>query len=115
MNTETIFTCRVELVLDIQPNSPPCLKEVNYDLRLPKPGPLKEDMYLDRHNMPTSAGIKVISNALIYALASNIKAADTMSLWKPEEHIEWVLNELHRAIGAGAELVLGSNKFRTKD
>lgn len=116
MNTQTIFTCRVELVLDIKPDSLPVLQEVNYDLRLPKPGPLNKDLYLDTNEMPTAGGIKMISNALIHGLAANIKAGDTMSLWKPEDHIEWVFNELKRAIATDAsEFVPGTNKFRTSD
>lgn len=113
MKHEAIFTCKVELVLNVPPGSPPSLEEVNYDLRLPKPGPLNESIYLDAEKMPTGAGIKIISNALIQALAANVKAADSMSLWKPEEHIEWIFNEINRALNAGGKHIPGTNHFKT--
>lgn len=114
MKSQTIFKCRVELVLDIPPGELPVLKEVNYDLRLPQPGPLKESMYLDADMMPTGAGIKVISNAFVQALVSNVQAADTMSLWKPEEHIEWIISEFQRALAAGATYKSGINSFKSE-
>jgi hypothetical protein len=110
---QTIFAMKVELELSIPEGQPPALKEVRYDLTLPKPGRIQESAYLDADKMPTAAGIKMISNGFIHGLASNIQAADASGLWNKQDHILWVLSELERALEAGAEFVPGKNYFKT--
>ena len=110
---ETIFVIKTELVLNVPANQPVSLKEVSYNLEMPAPGSLQKSAYLDKDQMPTSAGVKMIANAFVQGLAANIQAGDNMGLWHREDHLQWLHRELDRAIAAGGEKLPGEQFFKT--
>lgn len=67
------------------------------DLRLEVSGNLDRSVYIDGKGLPRKEALKPISNALVMGLITNMRMGAAKGWWKEHEHMEYVINQLHRA------------------
>ncbi len=67
------------------------------DLRLEVSGNLDRSMYIDGKGLPRKDALKPISNALVMGLITNIRMGAGKGWWKEGEHMQYVIDQLHRA------------------
>ena len=71
-------------------------KHVSTDFNLKVNGILDKRQYIDKENLPTEAGSKVLSNVLIQGLVGNIHMAHEKGFRDSAEHLRWIISELER-------------------
>jgi hypothetical protein len=71
-------------------------KHVATDFNLEVVGELDRKQYLDKEDLPTEAGSKVLSNVLVQGLVGNIHMAHEKGFRDSAEHLRWVISELER-------------------
>lgn len=71
-------------------------KHVATDFNLEVIGELDRKQYLDKEDLPTEAGSKVLSNVLVQGLVGNIHMAHEKGFRDSAEHLRWIISELER-------------------
>jgi hypothetical protein len=71
-------------------------KHVATDFNLDVIGELDKKQYLDKEDLPTEAGSKVLSNVLVQGLIGNIHLAHEKEFRDSAEHLRWIISELER-------------------
>jgi hypothetical protein len=79
-------------------------KHVATDFNLDVMGPLDRKAYLDKEDLPTAAGSKVLSNVLVQGLIGNIHMAHEKGFRDSAEHLRWIISELERGFVTVAEV-----------
>jgi hypothetical protein len=75
-------------------------KHVATDFNLEVVGELDRKQYLDKEDLPTEAGSKVLSNVLVQGLVGNIHMAHEKGFRNSSEHLRWIISELERGFVA---------------
>lgn len=71
-------------------------KHVATDFNLEVSDNLVRSQYLDKEDLPTEAGSKVLSNVLVQGLVGNIHLAHENGFRDSAEHLRWIISELER-------------------
>ena len=71
-------------------------KHVATDFNLDVSDNLVRSQYLDKEDLPTEAGSKVLSNVLVQGLVGNIHLAHEKGFRDSAEHLRWIISELER-------------------
>ena len=71
-------------------------KHVATDFNLEVIGELDRKQYLDKEDLPTEAGSKVLSNVLVQGLVGKIHMAHEKGFRDSAEHLRWIISELER-------------------
>ena len=71
-------------------------KHIATDFNLDVIGELDKKQYLDKYDLPTKAGSKVLSNVLVQGLVGNIHLAHEKGFRDSAEHLRWIIAELER-------------------
>jgi hypothetical protein len=71
-------------------------KHVATDFNLGVSDNLVRHQYLDKEDLPTEAGSKVLSNVLVQGLVGNIHLAHEKGFRDSAEHLRWIISELER-------------------
>jgi hypothetical protein len=71
-------------------------KHITTDFNLDVIGDLDKNQYLDKEDLPTEAGSKVLSNVLVQGLIGNIHLAHEKGFRDSAEHLRWIISELER-------------------
>lgn len=64
---------------------------------------MDKSMYLDKYDLPTAYGSKVLTNVLVQGLIANIHSANNNGFWKDHEHMKYIISELERGFVTIAE------------
>ena len=67
------------------------------DLRLEISGNLDKSSYIDGRGLPRKEALKPITNSLVMGLITNMRNGAAKGWWKEGEHMEYVIQQLHRA------------------
>jgi len=92
---EFSFEAKVVLTLEYKKGMATS-KHVATDLNLEVIGELDKTQYLDKEDLPTEAGSKVLSNVLVQGLVGNIHLAHEKGFRDSAEHLRWIISELER-------------------
>ena len=92
---EFSFEAKVVLTLEHKKGTSTS-KHVATDFNLEVNGILDKRHYLDKEDMPTEAGSKVLSNVLVQGLIGNIHMAHEKDFRDSAEHLRWIISELER-------------------
>lgn len=71
-------------------------KHVATDFNLEVSDNLVRNQYLDKEDLPTEAGSKILSNVLVQGLVGNIHLAHEKGFRDSAEHLRWIISELER-------------------
>lgn len=71
-------------------------KHIATDFNLEVSDNLVRNQYLDKEDLPTEAGSKVLSNVLVQGLVGNIHLAHERGFRDSAEHLRWIISELER-------------------
>ncbi len=71
-------------------------KHIATDFNLEVSDNLERNQYLDKEDLPTEAGSKVLSNVLVQGLVGNIHLAHERGFRDSAEHLRWIISELER-------------------
>lgn len=95
MNTEVTFKAISIIKLKLGSTGKPALKDNTVQLELS--ANLDRNGYFLPAGPPNGAGVKALTNALIYGINSNIQYAHGAKIWDSADHLRWVIAELDRA------------------
>jgi len=79
-------------------------KHVATDFNLEVNGILDKRQYIDKEDLPTQDGSKVLSNVLVQGLIGNIHLAHEKGFRDSAEHLRWIISELERGFVAVANV-----------
>lgn len=80
------------------------------DFNLNVPTNVDEDMYLDKHGLPTKDGSKILTLALVQGLIGNIHYSKEMGFRDDSEHLRWIIAHLERGFATVTTLEAGEFK-----
>lgn len=92
---EFSFGAKVVLTLEHK-NGMSTSTHVATDFNLEVIGELDKKQYLDKEDLPTSAGANVLSSVLVQGLVGNIHMAHEKGFRDSAEHLRWIISELER-------------------
>jgi hypothetical protein len=70
---------------------------------------LNRSQYLDKEDLPTADGAKVLTNVFVQGLVANIHSAHQKGYWNDAEHIRYIISELERGFVENA--IAGTSTF----
>jgi hypothetical protein len=73
------------------------------DLRLEVSGNLDKSVYIDGRCLPRKEAMKPLTNALVMGIITNIRMSAAKGWWKEGEHMQYAIDQLHRAFVAQGE------------
>lgn len=71
-------------------------KHVATDFNMEVSDNLVRNQYMDKEDLPTEAGSKVLSNVLVQGLVGNIHLSHERGFRDSAEHLRWIISELER-------------------
>lgn len=105
------FTFKAEVHLTLENNPGETMsKHVSTDFTLDIIGPLDKAMYISKEGMPTEAGSKAITLALVQGLVGNIHMAHEKGFRDSAEHLRYIISELERGFINVANIKRGKRK-----
>ncbi len=69
---------------------------VNTNFNLDVSQNIERSVFIDSEDMPTTAGVKALTQCFVQGLIGNIHSASQKSQWGKKEHLEYVIKELER-------------------
>lgn len=90
------FAVISKITLEHENGAPTSVLKHN-DLRLEVSGNLDRSVYIDGKGLLRKEALKPISNALVIGLITNMRMGAAKGWWKEGEHMQYVIEQLHRA------------------